>query len=403
MNRLKAVAHICALSLLAFSAHAARGGYQLIELGDALATGINDVGQVVGTISVDMTDTSGAWPGLVVKVPQAAIYEKGQWHALPVPGYPFEYGTSWNDSYGRAINNQGVVYGITQWRGTTCGSHSCTQIPFSFRSGDLHLYTNVQGAVPEDNYALVRSNEQGNMALGSDKVLINGQLVLAPGVDKFSRTAIYGINNHDQFTGQYGPISGEDYLWSHAAVYTKGERKDIGTLGGDQAYGTALNDSGTVVGSSNLTPGDRNAVAFSYDGSSMKSLGTLGGDLSFAVDINNAGDIIGRSSVQGSALFHAFLYRQGQMMDLNAVLDPIFATQWTLTDAISINEAGWILAQATRNDGGEHRSVVLVPVPEAEVYAMFLSGIGVLLQMKRGRRAGKARCRHGEGNLRAYR
>ena len=55
--------------------------------------------------------------------------------------------------------------------------------------------------------------------------------------------------------------------------------QDLGTLGGTDSDGTAINDAGQVTGTSTLT-GDfttQTQHAFLWDGATMRDLGTLGG------------------------------------------------------------------------------------------------------------------------------
>jgi hypothetical protein len=55
---------------------------------------------------------------------------------------------------------------------------------------------------------------------------------------------------------------------------------------------------------------------------------------------------------------YAFLYSGGQMANLNSLLPP--NSGWTLTEAVSINDAGQIVGVGTLN--GQDRAFRLTPV-----------------------------------------
>lgn len=67
---------------------------------------------------------------------------------------------------------------------------------------------------------------------------------------------------------------------------------EIGTLGGDDATASAVNASGTVVGTSQFTTGEEHGFVWSALGG-ISDLGTLGGSASSAADINDGGEIVG--------------------------------------------------------------------------------------------------------------
>ena len=104
--------------------------------------------------------------------------------------------------------------------------------------------------------------------------------------------------------------------------------------------GSAINDAGWVTGYG-FTGGGR-AHAFLYDGTSMTDL-TPAASSSAAYDINDLGEVVGTVDDR------AFLYANGKMIDLNALVDP--AADLLLTSAIAINNQGQVLAKSCDRAG----------------------------------------------------
>jgi probable HAF family extracellular repeat protein len=102
----------------------------------------------------------------------------------------------------------------------------------------------------------------------------------------------------------------------------------------------------------------------------MIDLGTLGGSSSIGLGINNLGQVTG-SATTAAGLGHAFLYRDGQMIDLNNVIDPALGV--TLFNAQGINDEGQIVA----NSFG--RAFLLTPVPEPGTLAFLGAALLVLI------------------------
>ena len=101
----------------------------------------------------------------------------------------------------------------------------------------------------------------------------------------------------------------------------------------------------------------------------MTDLGTLGGD-SFGEGINKAGQVTGYFFTPNGTAIHAFLYSNGQMMDLNDLIDP--ALHITLDDARAINDNGQIVA----SNGSNGHDYLLTPVPEPGTWALLcVSGL----------------------------
>jgi len=131
---------------------------------------------------------------------------------------------------------------------------------------------------------------------------------------------------------------------------------DLGPFDNNRNDILALNDVGQAAGVW-LNPGTGRIEAFLEENGQRTSLGTLGGSFSIARGINNRGEVVGGSLTTGDENFHGFVYRNNQLHDLNAMLEP--GTGWELVQALAINNRGEILGLGARE--GEDRIVLLRP------------------------------------------
>jgi probable HAF family extracellular repeat protein len=83
--------------------------------------------------------------------------------------------------------------------------------------------------------------------------------------------------------------------------------KDLGTLGGTESAGLAVNDSGQVAGYWLTADGMEHAFLSGPDGGPLRDLGSFGGTISVAVSVNDSGQVAGTSQLAGNAVSRAFL------------------------------------------------------------------------------------------------
>ncbi len=137
--------------------------------------------------------------------------------------------------------------------------------------------------------------------------------------------------------------------------------------------GEFINDRGHVTGPTTIefNEFENRTHAFLYDGTTVKDLGSLGGDHAFTdysrgFCVNNRDEVVGTTyrPYQGGARFQiAFVYRAGQMFDLEQLVDET-GKDYRLYSATAINDAGQIAVDAIKISTNEVRAVLLTPIPE---------------------------------------
>jgi probable HAF family extracellular repeat protein len=243
------------------------------------------------------------------------------------------------------INNSAAVTGTIAER-TLMGPIT---VGFVYQSGVLTNLPAVNGVYPLPTAI----NNLGDVAgiLGSTGfVQSQGDFRELP-----SNSTAYGINDQRLIVGETDtcpPSTPSCVNARHGFVFNLASAAvtDLGTLGGTNSRAIAINNSGQIVGTSDLAGGGSHA--FLYESGVMRDLGSLGGD-SAPVAINNAGLIIGNSSPSGP-----FLYLNGTMRSLNDLIPA--GSGWRLQQASGINSSGQIVGTGLLN--GQQVGFLLTPV-----------------------------------------
>lgn len=151
------------------------------------------------------------------------------------------------------------------------------------------------------------------------------------------------------------------FLWQGNSL------QDLGTLGGNDAFASAINESGLIFGLSytDTIPNDTTGVPtihpFLWNNGKMRDLGSLGGSLAQPGNIsyfwtgpilNGRGEAIGTSTLVGDEFWHAFIWSSGRMRDLGTL-------GGNLSEPIAINEAGLVVGRADFSpDSPYHHAVI---------------------------------------------
>ncbi len=161
------------------------------------------------------------------------------------------------------------------------------------------------------------------------------------GLQESDQSEAVAINDNGQVAGMYWMLGKKYYfLWNENEGITLIDLPDTANI-------TVLNNAGQLAGSHKDSAGqDRGFIWNSQHG--FSDIGTLGGRFTHVYDMNDLGQIVGESEsanislVNGAEECHAFMWQDGFMIDLGALVGDL-GVLGDRSIATSINNSGQII------------------------------------------------------------
>ena len=235
--------------------------------------------------------------------------------------FPGHHGN--NSSLANAINNEGVIAGMAE-----------------------NGHVDPDTGYPETRAVVWDKGKIRNLGT------LGGTQSNAMDVNDLGQVVGGALNRTDDSLSA-GFVLGFGFMWPgttqvRAFVWQNGVMRDLGTLGGPDAFAISINQFGQIAGQSytNSKPNDTTGIPtvdpFLWSNGKMIDLGTLGGTVGYSIWLNDWGQVVGNSDLAGDVYSHGFLWDRGVLRDLRP---PANGGNYSWT--YWINELGEVVGGAT--------------------------------------------------------
>ena len=350
--------------------------YHVLAITPGSAQGVNDKGDVVGTLLVPTTPAPPVWYNNPF-TDHAFLYKGGKLLDLGVlfnPNNPV-----FDSTRGEAVNNSDIVVGNIVDAGPGDPSAGAFDA-FLWKNG---VFTDIaQGTTDGGSSAdAVGINEQGT-AVGTYDATVLLHKLKVPGLGLFgyphayiSRNGVqtdlgtlagqngnyssgFAINNAGQVVGVSTNtttlLSGDSYTGGtpfYAFFWTNGTMKAIGGAQSSNFAPTAINENGWIAGT-------LSGQAVLYVNSRFYPLGAVKGfPTSQSLSMNDLGMVVGNLASGAPSYTSSVFVYDGVMHDLNTLVDG----GWTITSVGKINIFGQIAATGTKSGSTTTYALLLTP------------------------------------------